>query len=283
MKSRLVLLLVLVCAVLTVNVSADTFEIPNSEISVQVDGSLDESEWADAGHVQFKAVNEEAIDVKVKYDVGDGALFFGVYVPDSTYDIYDRFFIYVDNNDDMEKSPQPDDFILTISRGTAYMGMYHRYYDFHRIVGTGTGWDINNLLFDSRVLAGPFRKLEWNRTETGDGWIVEMKMDLNRDHAKAFDLGLVFKQTDVEGDSETTIFNPFEQPDATNYPTNWTHATIQSYTPPAPTETIEDSPEPELDDPEISNEMPGYPFISIFLGLYLITLINTKLIKNNYF
>ena len=78
MKSRLVLLLVLVCAVLTVNVSADTFEIPNSEISVQVDGSLDESEWADAGHVQFKAVNEEVIDVKVKYDVGDGALIFGV-------------------------------------------------------------------------------------------------------------------------------------------------------------------------------------------------------------
>ena len=56
MKSRLVLLLVLICAMLAVNVSADTFEVPTSEISVQVDGSLDEFEWADAGHVLFKAV-----------------------------------------------------------------------------------------------------------------------------------------------------------------------------------------------------------------------------------
>ncbi len=280
MKSRLVLLLVLICAMLAVNVSADTFEIPTSEISVQVDGSLDEFEWADAGHVLFKAINGEAIDVMVKYDVIEGALFFGVYVPDSSYDVYDRFFICVDNNDDIERGPQPDDFILTISRGTAYMGMYHQYYNFSRIVGTGTAWDINNLYFDSRVLAEPFRKLEWVRIETGDGWIIEMKMDLNRDQSTAFDLGLVFKQTDIDGDSETTLFQPLNQPDTINYPSNWIPATSQSYRPQAPPDTIEDTSEPKLDDPEISNDIPGQPLISIIIGVWLITLINQKKLKN---
>lgn len=280
MKSRLVLLLVLICAMLAVNVSADTFEVPTSEISVQVDGSLDEFEWADAGHVLFKAVNGEAIDVRVKYDVVEGALFFGVYIPDSSYDIYDRFFICVDNNNDIERGPQADDFILTISRGTAYMGMYHQYYNFSRIVGTGTEWDINNLHFDSRVLAKPFRKLDWVRTETGDGWIIEMKMDLNRDQSKVFYLGLVFKQTDVDGNSEITIYQPLEQQDAMNYPTNWIQATIQSYMPQASTETIEDTSEPEPDDPEISNVIPSHPLISIIIGLWLINVINQIKFKN---
>ena len=108
-------------------------------------------------------------------------------------------------------------------------------------------------------------------------------MSLNRDNAQTSELGLVFKQTDVDGDSESTIFQPHDQPDAIHYPTNWAHTTIQSYTPQASTETFEDTPEPEPDDPEISGDIPGHPLISIFLGLCLITLINTKLIKNNHF
>jgi hypothetical protein len=88
------------------------------------------------------------------------------------------------------------------------MGMYHKYYSFYRTVGTGTGWDINSLHFDSRVLVEPFRRLEWNRTETGDSWVIEMKMDLTRDPTQPYDLGLVFKQTDVVGDSLTTVYHP---------------------------------------------------------------------------
>ena len=281
MTSRLVLILVTVFALIIVNAyAADSFEIPNSEIGVQVDGVLDESEWADAGQVRFVAVNGETVEVMVKYDAVEDSLFFGVNIPDSSFDDYDRFFICVDNNDDIELNPQPDDFILCISRGTAYMGMYHQYYKFYRTIGTGTGWDINNLHFNSRVLAEPFRKLEWNRTEAEDAWVIEMMMDLNRDQTMPHDFGLVFKQTDVDGDTATTIYHPEYQPEAINYPTNWTPATIPVYTLQAPAGAVEEITEPE---PELSNGIPGFSFFSIILGLWLIMNSSRKQIGTPYF
>jgi hypothetical protein len=274
MKFWLALLLVLVCSALTVTVSAETFEVPNSEISVLVDGSLDESEWADAGHVQFTAVNGEAIDVRVKYDVAVASLVFGVTVPDASFDVHDRFFIYVDNGDDIELSPQPDDFLIGLSRGTEYSGNYKRSFDFYRVVGTGSGWDINNLLFDSRFLTSPFGKLDWARTETGEGWGFEMRITLDRDPVHR--VGLVFKQNDMNSGSSSMVYYPIDQPGATNYPINWAHTTIQSYTPRAPTETVEATQEPEPEESEITKGIPGFPFISVILGLFLITAINTK-------
>ena len=283
MKSRLVLLLVFLFAMFTVNSSADVFEIPNSEISVRVDGSLDEIEWADAGHVQFTAVNGELIDVRVKYDVLESSLVFGVTIPDSSFAVYDRFFIYVDNDDDIELGPQPDDFLIGLSRDTEYSGNYKRDFEFYRVVGTGSEWDINNLLFDSRFLAAPFGKLDLARMETSEGWGFEMKMSLDRDPVQK--LGLVFKQNDMDNGMASLIYYPEAPPGATNYPTNWYHAVIPLYNISEPVETTEDAPEPETTEPEtiepeIPNEIPGYPYISIFVGLCLITLINKKLIYN---
>jgi len=283
MKTRLFFLLVLIGAMITINVSADTFEIPNSEISVQVDGSIGVSEWADAGHVKFTAVNGEDVNVKVKYDVVEESLVFGVTIPDSSFAVYDRFFIYVDNDDDIELNPQPDDFLIGLSRDTEYTGNYKRDFEFYHVVGTGSEWDINNLLFDSRFLNAPFGKLDWARAETSEGWGFEMRMSLDRD--PVHQLGLVFKQNDMDGGLASLIYYPEDQLGATNYPTNWSHATIPSYTQPEPVETTEDSPEPEAVEPETSeperpNEIPGYPYLSILVGLCLIVLINKKLIYN---
>ena len=139
MKFWLALLLVLAIATLAVSVSAETLDVPNSEISVQIDGLIDDAEWADAGHVQFTAVNGGDIDVMVKYDVAQASLVFGVTIPDASFDVYDRFFIYVDNGDDIESGPQPDDFLIGLSRGTEYSGNYKRDFDFYRVVGTGSG------------------------------------------------------------------------------------------------------------------------------------------------
>ena len=282
MKSRLVLLLVFLFAMFTVNASADTFEIPNSEISVQVDGLLDEIEWVDARHVQFTAVNGELIDVRVKYDVNEGSLVFGVTVPDSSFAVYDRFFIYVDNDDDIELNPQPDDFLIGLSRDTEYTGNYKRDFEFYHVVGTGSEWDINNLLFDSRFLTAPFGRLDWARAETSAGWEFEMKMSLDRDPVHS--LGLVFKQNDMDEGVASLVYYPQDQPGTTNYPTNWDHAVIPSYSPPEP-ETTEDNPEletteHETSEPEITNEISGYPYLSIVFGLSLIVLINKKLIYN---
>jgi len=275
MKSRLALLLVLVFAALTVSVSAETLDVPNSEVSVTVDGSLDEFEWADAGHVQFTAVNGGEIEAMVKFDVADASLVFGVTIPDSSFDVHDRFFIYVDNGDDIESGPGPDDFFIGLSRGKEYSGNYKREFDFYRVVGTGSEWDINNLLFDSHFLTAPFGKLDWARAETGEGWGFEMKMTLNRETVHL--LGLAFKQNDMDGGSSGLIYYPEDQPGATNYPTNWDHATIQSYTPMVPAETIDDIPAPE---PEVSNGIPGYPIMSVVLGLILINVFNEKYSKN---
>jgi hypothetical protein len=274
MKFRLALLLVLAIALPSVAVSADTFDVPNSEVSVMVDGSISEAEWADAGHVQFTAVNGGEIDVMVKYDVAQASLVFGVTIHDASFDIYDRFFIYVDNGDDIESGPQPDDFLIGLSRDTEYSGNYKRDFDFYRVVGTGSGWDINNLLFDSRFLNAPFGKLDWARAETGDGWGFEMSMTLDRDPVHL--LGLAFKQNDMDGGSSSLIYYPEDQPGATNYPTNWAHAIIQSYTPPIQAETVEDIAEIELQVPAISNEIPGYPIRSMLVGLCLIIVITPK-------
>lgn len=275
MKSRLALLLVLVFAALTVSVSAETLDVPNSEVSVTVDGLIDELEWADAGHVQFTAVNGGEIDVMVKYDVADASLVFGVTIPDASFDVHDRFFIYVDNGDDIESGPQPDDFLIGLSRGKEYSGNYKRDFDFYRVVGTGSEWDINNLLFDSRFLAAPFGKLDWARAETGEVWGFEMRMTLDRDPVHI--LGLAFKQNDMNVGSSGIVYYPEDQPGATNYPTNWEHATIVSYTPKAPAETIEDIPTPE---PDVSNGIPGYPIMSLILGLVLINVFNAKYSKS---
>jgi hypothetical protein len=275
MKSRLALLLVLVFAALTVSVSAETLDIPNSEVSVTVDGSIDELEWADAGHVQFTAVSGGGIDVRVKYDVADASLVFGVTIPDASFDVHDRFFIYVDNGDDIESGPQPDDFLIGLSRGKEYSGNYKREFDFYHVVGTGSEWDINNLLFDSRFLAAPFGKLDWARAETADGWGFEMRMTLDRDPVHL--LGLAFKQNDMNGVSSGLVYYPEAQPGATNYPTNLGHAKIQSYTAKSPAETIEDIQAPE---PEVSNGIPGYPIMSLILGLVLINVFNAKYSKN---
>lgn len=207
------------------------------------------------------------------------SLVFGVTVPDSSFDVPDRFFIYVDNGDDIGSGPQPDDFLIGLSRGTEYSGNYKRPFDFYRVVGTGSGWDINNLLFDSRFLTAPFGKLDWARAETGEGWGFEMRMTLDRDPVHR--LGLAFKQNDMDGGSASLIYYPEDQPGATNYPINWAHAIIPSYTPPVQTEIIDDSAEPELQEPETSNEIPGYPIISILIGLCLIIVIKPNfLIKS---
>ncbi len=277
MKSRLFLVLVIGFAMLVVNASADTFEIPNSEISVQVDGSIDELEWADAGVVKFTAINGEEIDVRVKYDVALSSLVFRVTIPDASFDTYDLFLIYVDNDGDIELSPQPDDFLIGLCRDTGYSGNYKRNYDFGRVVGTGSGWDINNLLFDSRFLTAPFGKLDWARKEATDGWSFEMRMALDRD--PVHELGLVFKQQDIDGDSSSLIYYPENQPGATNYPTNWANAAIPSYIPPESVEVAEETPEPEVvevEDPQPSNEIPGYPIISMLIGLCLIAAFNAK-------
>ena len=274
MKSRLALLLVLVFAALTVSVSAETLDVPNSEISVMVDGSIDEAEWADAGSVQFTAVNGGAIDVMVKYDVAQASLVFGVTIPDASFDVHDRFFIYVDNGDDIESGPRPDDFLIGLSRGKEYSGNYKRDFDYYCVVGTGAEWDINNLLFDSRFLAAPFGKLDWARAETGEVWGFEMRMTLDRDPIHL--LGLAFKQNDMDVGSSSLVYYPEDQPGATNYPTNWDHATIQSYTPKAPVEIIDDIPAPE---PEVSNGIPGFPVMSVVFGLVLINVFNARLAK----
>jgi hypothetical protein len=273
MKSRLFLFFVIIIAMLAVNASAETFEIPNSEVSVQIDGSVDELEWKDAGIVKFTAINSDEIDARVKYDVVEGSLVFGVTIPDTSFDTYDLFVLYVDNDGDIESSPQPDDFLIGLCRDTGYSGNYKRNYDFGRVVGTGSGWDINNLLFDSRFLTAPFGKLVWARKETSEGWSFEMRMTLDRD--PVHELGLVFKQQDIDEGSVSLIYYPKDQPGATNYPTNWSHYTIPSYTPPDPVEVIETISEPETNTPKTSSDIPGYPLISILVGLCVIVVIKS--------
>ena len=273
MKSRVFLLFIIIIAMNTVNASADTFEIPNSEVSVQIDGSIDELEWEDAGIVKFTAINSDEIDARVKYDVVEGSLVFGVTIPDTSFDTYDLFVLYVDNDGDIESSPQPDDFLIGLCRDTGYSGNYKRNYDFGRVVGTGSGWDINNLLFDSRFLTAPFGKLVWARKETSEGWSFEMRMTLDRD--PVHELGLVFKQQDIDEGSVSLIYYPEDQPGATNYPTNWSHYTIPSYTPPDPVEVIETISEPETNTPKTSSDIPGYPLISILVGLCVIVVIKS--------
>ncbi len=102
-----------------------------------------------------------------------------------------------------------------------------------------------------------------------------MKMTLDRDSVHS--LGLAFKQNDMDGGSSGLVYYPEDQSGATNYPTNWDHATIQSYTAKAPAETIEDIPAPES---EVSNGIPGYPIMSVVLGLVLINFFNAKYSKN---
>jgi hypothetical protein len=120
----------------------------------------------------------------------------------------------------------------------------------------------------------PFGKLDWARAETGDGWGFEMRMTLDRDSVHL--LGLAFKQNDMNGGSSSLVYYPEDQPGATNYPTNWDHATIQSYTAKASAETIKDIPAPE---PEVSNGIPGYPIMSVILGLILINVFNAEYAK----
>jgi hypothetical protein len=271
-NSKLTLILITILAILTVNTHADnTYTIPNNENSVQIDGIINESEWIDSKTVQFTAVNGEIVKVWAQYDVIETRLCFAVNIPDSTYDNYDRFFICIDNNNNIEKNPQPNDFILCFSRGTAYMGMYHQYYDYYRVVGTGSEWDINNLRFDSRILSKPFRAIHWSRTETRDTWIIEVAMDLNRSLTQNFDFGLVFKQTDTSEGLSDTVFYPLFQPEAGNYPSNWMHASIPFFSQEAVVEDVDGVSESQgvLDSSEVSNRIPGFPILAICFGVIL--------------
>lgn len=170
-----------------------------------------------------------AVDVHVKYDALEDKLCFGGTVPDASFDAHDRFFIYVDNDDDIESNPRPDDFLIGLIRDTEYSGNYKRNFEFYRVVGTGSEWDINNLLFDSRFLTTPFGKLDYARAETGEAWGFEMTTSLDRD--PVHQLGLAFKQNDIEDELESLIYYPEDQPSAVNYPTNWISGVIPSYTP----------------------------------------------------
>ncbi len=270
MKSRLTLFLITLWALPTISVYGDPVEVPNSETSIVLDGILTETEWSDAELVPFTAVNGETIDIKLQFDVAEDKLCFGVTIPDTSFDTYDLFFIYVDNDDDIESRAQPDDFLIGLCRDTGYSGNYKRNYEFAHIVGTGTGWDINNLLFDTRFLTAPFGKLDYIRIETGDSWGFEMTMSLDRDPVHK--LGLAFKQKDVDGDSATLIYYPEDQPGAVNYPTSWFSAVIPTYTPIPLEETPVEIPveQPDPEEPNAPIGIPGFPVGSLITGLSLI-------------